>query len=705
MEGHEYRTRTVPVTASPSTPHEADLGCAARLCLNIDARLMPVDRRAPENLCVWYRLSAPPRSAPHVSLSNAIVADLGLACDATAVTLRLDGYAVSSADVLRDGDVVHVCASHDRRLDAAHGGPWPVLSAPMASDLRDAPATDPSAARPHARLAVGERRARGSERSRDWIVAPEAEARTTSSGPDRAARPAPQRDRRAASAAAGVASFGKEANVSDALDAPARAGSDEGKSDDDGAFAAGDADSDSEDLHPVLEPRTAPAKRPRLELEVPVSTPETRTADRSVPAANARSAPLERGRSRSARRKALKRARKRAASFGERREASCAPRSAADGREARATGATGATGRSTNSPDRGETRVPATFLPADAALDPNGDLARRGGALVGWPEREWAPHPSESVLRAAESALAARASTRRATRPEKSVALAPSTTTTDGNARKLVFDDGDASSESSSSSAATTASDADVPRADADARAAESDSGDARAVRAEAKVLKDREDREDREDRAETRTTPRTRPSRSRVRAEANPSGGATRARLESLVAADHTLANQSAPVPGIVDPEDAGAALLPGDVVRYRYRDPEHPEHPEHREHPEHPGARRRGDDRAFACSYFQGEVVSVEPDFGDAGGVRLAVTIAPWPERRRTEALVCAARAAAEAETSGGGGLRVGTSRAVRLPAPFDATCVATVGTRDVLEARLIGGPRHVTGASRRD
>ena len=128
MEGH--------ITASPSTLREPDLGNAARLRLNVDARLMPVDRRSPEDLCVWYRPSARSRSAPHVPLADAIVAHLGMACDATAVTLRLDGYAVSSADVLRDGDVVHVCASDDGRLDAAHGGPWPVLSAPMASDLR-----------------------------------------------------------------------------------------------------------------------------------------------------------------------------------------------------------------------------------------------------------------------------------------------------------------------------------------------------------------------------------------------------------------------------------------------------------------------------------------------------------------------------------------------------------------------------------------
>jgi hypothetical protein len=106
-----------------------------------------------------------------------------------------------------------------------------------------------------------------------------------------------------------------------------------------------------------------------------------------------------------------------------------------------------------------------------------------------------------------------------------------------------------------------------------------------------------------------------------------------------------------------------------------------------------------------AFACSYFQGEVVSVAPDFGDAGGVRLAVTIAPWPERRRTEALVCAARSLAEAETEkrrDGGFLRLDGDRTgdptSSLPAPFDATCVATLGTRDVLEARLIGGPRYL-------
>ena len=155
MEGHGYRTHTMPTTASPSTPHfpadlgnEADLGNAARLRLNIDARLMPVERRAPENLCVWYRPPARSRSAPRAPLADAIVADLGLACDATAVTLRLDGYAVSSADVLRDGDVLHVCARNDGGLDGAHGGPWPV-----------SPATAPG--RPAARAAGGRGRNRG----------------------------------------------------------------------------------------------------------------------------------------------------------------------------------------------------------------------------------------------------------------------------------------------------------------------------------------------------------------------------------------------------------------------------------------------------------------------------------------------------------------------------------------------------------------
>ena len=152
MEGHGYRTHTMPTTASPSTPHfpadlgnEADLGNAARLRLNIDARLMPVERRAPENLCVWYRPPARSRSAPRAPLADAIVADLGLACDATAVTLRLDGYAVSSADVLRDGDVLHVCARNDGGLDGAHGGPWPVSPRP------------PPGARPYARLAAGKK--------------------------------------------------------------------------------------------------------------------------------------------------------------------------------------------------------------------------------------------------------------------------------------------------------------------------------------------------------------------------------------------------------------------------------------------------------------------------------------------------------------------------------------------------------------------
>ena len=164
MEGHGYRPRPVPTSASPL--HDPDLACAARLRLNIDARLMPVDRRAPENLFVWYRPPAPPRGeAPHVTLADAIVADLGLARDATAVTLRLDGYAVSSADVLRDGDVVHVCARNEGVLDAAHGGRWPVSPAAASLGLRDAPATDPSGARPYARLAAEERRAGGSETS------------------------------------------------------------------------------------------------------------------------------------------------------------------------------------------------------------------------------------------------------------------------------------------------------------------------------------------------------------------------------------------------------------------------------------------------------------------------------------------------------------------------------------------------------------
>jgi hypothetical protein len=146
MEGH--------ITASPSTLREPDLGNAARLRLNVDARLMPVDRRSPEDLCVWYRPPARSRSAPHVPLADAIVAHLGMACDATDVTLRLDGYAVASADVLRDGDVVHVCARDGKGGDAEHGGPWPVSPAAASlrslklSGRRDAPATAPPGHRP-----------------------------------------------------------------------------------------------------------------------------------------------------------------------------------------------------------------------------------------------------------------------------------------------------------------------------------------------------------------------------------------------------------------------------------------------------------------------------------------------------------------------------------------------------------------------------
>jgi hypothetical protein len=67
----------------------------------------------------------------------------------------------------------------------------------------------------------------------------------------------------------------------------------------------------------------------------------------------------------------------------------------------------------------------------------------------------------------------------------------------------------------------------------------------------------------------------------------------------------------------------------------------------------------------------YIQGSVEAVEPDFGgDAGGgVRLAVTIAPWPEDRRMKALMLAAAAAAKyavaaeaekmLEARGGGGV----------------------------------------------
>ena len=655
MEGHGYRTRTMPTTASPSTPHfpadlgnEADLGNAARLRLNIDARLMPVERRAPENLCVWYRPPARSRSAPRAPLADAIVADLGLACDATAVTLRLDGYAVSSADVLRDGDVLHVCARNDGGLDGAHGGPWPVSPAAASAGVRvRGPATAPPGARPYARLAAGEEIAGGSETSEKKK---EEASRETESRGD--------------------------------------------------------------------------AKRRRFGGS---GTPETAIADRRVPErAIARSAPPER--SRSARRKALKRARKRVASFGAAEGNADAPKKNAGEREeiARALpappgrhercpvcdwlfkGAQGipahykkhiTQGRSQEEKEAGqaawdehkaymrekdymrakdavETRegmrngtralgpkprerlVPASFLPANAALDPNGDLASHGGTLAGWPEHEWVPHPSESVLRAAESSLAARR------KPlDRNVAPPPpsrKTTTVRRNARKIVFDDEDnLTTTSATSSSSDTASESD----------SDSDLGGSEEKHENASPPA----------RKKNPDPPRSDVGVSRVTGRA---GRVTRARLESLVAADHTLANQATSIPGSVDPDDAGAALLPGDVVRYRYRTP--------------PEARA---DRAyaFACSYFQGEVVSVEPDFGDGGGVRLAVTIAPWPERRRTEALVCAARAAAEAQTRSTPASDAAPFPA-RLPAPFDETCVAKVGTRDVLEAVLVGGPRHV-------
>ena len=643
----------MPTTASPSTPHfpadlgnEADLGNAARLRLNIDARLMPVERRAPENLCVWYRPPARSRSAPHAPLADAIVVDLGLACDATAVTLRLDGYAVSSADVLRDGDVLHVCARNDGGLDGAHGGPWPVSPAAASAGVRvRGPATAPPGARPYARLAAGEEIAGGSETSEDEV---------------------------------------------------------------------------SREIE-----RRGHAKRRRFGGS---GTPETAIADRHVPEhATARSAPPER--SRSARRKALKRARKRAASFGAAEGNADAPNAGEREEIARALPAPpgrhercpvcdwlfkGAQGipahykkhitqgrsqeekeaaqaawdehkayiRAKNAPEtragmRNGTRalgpkprerlVPASFLPANAALDPNGDLARHGGALAGWPEHEWVPHPSESVLRAAESSLAA------LQKPEKNVAPPPpsSRTTVRRNARKVFFDD--RASTSSSSSSSDTASDS----GDSDFGGSEEKRENARTDRTNSDSASDA----DAPPAAKKRNPdpPRSDDGVSRVTCRA---GRVTRTRLESLVAADHTLANQATSVPGSVDPDDVGAALLPGDVVRYRYRTP-----PEARANRAY----------AFECSYFQGEVVSVEPDFGDGGGVRLAVTIAPWPERRRTEALVCAARAAAEAQTRSTPASDAAPFPA-RLPAPFDETCVAKVGTRDVLEAVLVGGPRHV-------
>ena len=653
MEGHGYRTRTMPTTASPSTPHfpadlgnEADLGNAARLRLNIDARLMPVERRAPENLCVWYRPPARSRSAPHAPLADAIVVDLGLACDATAVTLRLDGYAVSSADVLRDGDVLHVCARNDGGLDGAHGGPWPVSPAAASAGVRvRGPATAPPGARPYARLAAGEEIAGGSETSEEEV---------------------------------------------------------------------------SREIE-----RRGHAKRQRFGGS---GTPETAIADRHVPErATARSAPPER--SRSARRKALKRARKRAASFGAAEGNADAPNAGEREEIARALPAPpgrhercpvcdwlfkGAQGipahykkhitqgrsqeekeaaqaawdehkayiRAKNAPEtragmRNGTRalgpkprerlVPASFLPANAALDPNGDLARHGGALAGWPEHEWVPHPSESVLRAAESSLAARQ------KPEKNVAPPPpsSRTTVRRNARKVFFDD--RASTSSSSSSSDTASDS----GDSDFGGSEEKRENARTDRTNSDSASDANAPPPAKKR--NPDPPRSDDGVSRVTCRA---GRVTRTRLESLVAADHTLANQATSVPGSVDPDDVGAALLPGDVVRYRYRTP-----PEARANRAY----------AFECSYFQGEVVSVEPDFGDGGGVRLAVTIAPWPERRRTEALVCAARAAAEAQTRSTPASDAAPFPA-RLPAPFDETCVAKVGTRDVLEAVLVGGPRHV-------
>lgn len=563
MEGH--------ITASPSTLREPDLGNAARLRLNVDARLMPVDRRSPEDLCVWYRPPARSRSDPHVPLADAIVAHLGMACDATDVTLRLDGYAVASADVLRDGDVVHVCARDWSLNDAEHGGPWPVSpaaaslrSARPSGGIRDAPATAPPGHRP--------------------------------------------------------------------------------TSAEDGEKRGGVAD----------------AKRRRFSDS---GMPETKTCFTKTRG----DAPPER--SRSARRKALKRARKREAS--EHLVATKELKLAGNGDADRDHPAADAGRFFVESKPRFRRAsekhfsLKALCLPANGALDPNGDLARHGGALAGWPEEKWVPHPSEDALRAAEASLsrakgsAARKEKHFFSKNADATFPAPPTTTPGAqNARKIVFSDDD--DKELASDASEVASDG---REDEDATGVDSD-----------------------EDHSiETERAPPSAPldpPRSDTRSDKNVRRGVPRALLESLVAADHTLANQSLPIPGAVDPDDTGASLLPGDVVRYRYRVPD-----------------RALSHHTFACSYFQGEVVSVAPDFGDAGGVRLAVTIAPWPERRRTEALMCAARAAAlTAETEKRReGDRTGDPTS-SLPAPFDATCVATLGTRDVLEARLIGGPRYL-------
>ena len=152
--------------------------------------------------------------------------------------------------------------------------------------------------------------------------------------------------------------------------------------------------------------------------------------------------------------------------------------------------------------------------------------------------------------------------------------------------------------------------------------------------------------------------------------------GRVTRARLESLVAADHTLANQATSIKEASTPTTRNRASR--------------------RRRATGTGRRRRRAPipaYAFACSYFQGEVVSVEPDFGDGGGVRLAVTIAPWPEWRRTHPLVCAA-------LRGGGGASSDVDP--RATAPFRRGFGRTlrrdvrgeVGTRDVLEAVLVSG-----------
>lgn len=374
-------------------------------------------------------------------------------------------------------------------------------------------------------------------------------------------------------------------------------------------------------------------------------------------------------RSRSARRKALKRARQRVESFGElepfvateeeridvAREVCVfpSPPSIPQGTvvtppvELMIPSKRDVVADSNKNKNAAERAVPApgVVLPNNAALDPNGDLGKHGGLLYNWPEQGWVPHPDERTLVAIEERLRE---------------TAGGTAGFGGGRTNTVDDDG---SESPDTETSSSSEDEDEVK-DQDKHSSSSSSSD-----------EDEDGDKTLFDKLKTVKTDQP----------------VTFASLESLVAADHRLANQSVAIPGTQGgfeehetshegDNTPGDQLEPGDAVRYRYA-----------------GVSVDEGFEKVQSSYFQGEVITVGPDFGGdlGGGVRLAVVIAPWPEERRVEALRLAAIGAARNALSGGS-----ETFSQCLPPPFDAYGVATIGTKQIVEARLIGGPRYPSG-----